>query len=386
MPRELPSRGDRGKPYLASRLARSTSASDLVASPDVPRRRRRHSRTAGFLFYQAIYVPVVFARTVYRQLIVLAGMFAVGAGVFAYYEHLPPLSATLASVSTITTIGLYVPNGGNFRTLNPTESVLLIGLIIISVGAAASLLQGTISAVVEGDLARGAAERSLIKRLKGHVVVVGYSHLGRYVKEKLDALGLDTVVVTRDPAAYEALTRAKSLVVHELENRPVITLKEANLDTASTLVAAHEKDSENMLTVLSARRLRPELRIIAVVHDDQLIETAKNAGANVVIPASVAVGHLLALSATTKDLVGIVFSERVGTKEIAQFSVFRGSRLIGKKLPELTQHAHVVGVVRGDDLIRNVFDPSLVIQEGDTLLVFGEPEGLHLLEQQAEAT
>ncbi len=360
---------------------------DPLLSAHVPRRTtRRHSRTLGFLLYQALYAPLVFARVIYRQLIVLTAMFASGAAVFSYYQHLPPLSALLASVSTITTIGLYVPNGGNFVTLNSTEAALLIVLIIVSVGAAASLLQGTVSAVVSGDLARGEAERSLIRRMKGHVIVFGYTHLGRYVADKLRELGLDCVVVTRDPTLYETLTKRKVLAVLEQENRPIVTLKAANIETASTLITAHEKDPDNMLIILSARRLKPSIRIISVVHDDQLSEPAKNAGADVVIPSSVSVGHLLALSATTKDLVGIVFSERVGTKEIAQFSVFRSSKLIGQGFQNLTRLAHVVGIVRNDELIRDVFDPALRVEEGDTLLVFGDPAGLHELEEEAEAT
>jgi len=140
-----------------------------------------------------------------------------------------------------------------------------------------------------------------------------------------------------------------------------------------------------MLVILSARRLRPDIRIISVVHDEQLVDTAKNAGADVTIPSSVSVGHLLALSAVTRDLVGIVFSEKVGTKEIAQFSVFKSSKLVGKKLHELTEFAHVIGIVRNQELIQNVFDPDLRVKEDDTLLVFGDPAGLHELESEAEA-
>jgi voltage-gated potassium channel len=359
--------------------------SAAITGPVVHRPRRAHSRTWGFLFYQALYAPLVFVRAIYRQLLVLTVMFASGAAVFAYYQHLPTIAAVLASVSTITTIGLYVPNGGNFMTLNSTEAALLIVLILISVGAAASLLQGTVSAVVGGDLARGEAEKALIHRMKGHVIVVGYTHLGRYVAEKLGQLGMDCVVVTRDRAIYESLTKQKVLAVLELENRPIVTLKEANLATACALITAHEKDPDNMLLILSARRLKPDVRIISVVHDDQLIETAKNAGADVVIPSSISVGHLLALSATTKNLVGFVFSERVGTKEIAQFSVFRTSPLVGKGLQEVAKLAHVVGIVRGEDLLPNLFDPGVRVQEGDTLLVFGDPENLHSLEEQAGA-
>jgi voltage-gated potassium channel len=338
------------------------------------------------VLYQTLYTPIVLARTIYRQLLILAAMFAAGTAIFVYYEHLPVLTALLASVSTITTIGLYVPNGGNFVTLNPTEAELLIVMIIISVGAAASLLQSTVSSVVNGDLARGEAEKHLIGRMKGHAIVFGYTHLGRFVAEKLGSIGMDYVVVTRDPQLYETLTKQKVLAVLEHENRPVDALKAARVEAAATLIAAHDKDTDNMLVVLSARRLRADLRIITVVHDGQLADTAKNAGADVVIGSSVSVGHLLALSATTKDLVGIVFSERVGTKEIAQFTVFKSSKLIGRHLSDLTTYAHVVGVVRNDELIRNIFDPTLTIREDDTLLVFGDPAALHDLEAAAGAT
>ncbi len=338
------------------------------------------------MLYQSLYAPRIFLKAVYKQIVVLGAMFGWGALVFSYYDHLPLISSLLASVSTITTIGLYVPNGGNFLTLDRNEALLLMVMIVVSVGAAASLLQSTVNTVVNGDLARGEAEKSMIKRMKDHAVVFGYAHLGRYVAEKLGELGFDFVVVTHDPTIYEALTKRRMLVVLEHENRPIMALKEAGIETASTLIAAHEKDSDNMMVVMSARRLRPDLRIITVVHDEQLMDTVKNAGADVAIPSSVSVGHLLALSATTKDLVGLVFSEQVGTKEIAQFSVFKSSKLIGKKLQDLVQFAHIIGVVRGEELIQNVFDPALRIQQDDTLLVFGDPAGLHELETEAQAT
>jgi Trk K+ transport system NAD-binding subunit len=98
------------------------------------------------------------------------------------------------------------------------------------------------------------------------------------------------------------------------------------------------------------------------------------------------VGHLLALSAVTKDLVGIVFSEKIGTKEIAQFSVFRGSRLIGQGLQVVSKYAVIIGVVRDNEVLQHIFDPDFKIREGDTLLVLGDPSNLHILEEEAEAT
>jgi Trk-type K+ transport system membrane component len=140
---------------------------DAILANRLKRRKiRKESRKFSFMFYQVLYGPIVFFRAVYRQVILLSVMFVWGAAIFSYFERLPFIDSLLASVSTITTIGLYVPNGGNFFTMSHTEAVLLIIMIIISVGAGASILQSSVSTVVNGGLAKGEAEKHLIKRLK----------------------------------------------------------------------------------------------------------------------------------------------------------------------------------------------------------------------------
>jgi len=347
---------------------------------------RKESRKLQFLLYRAFYGPVVFLKAVYRQLLILFAMFMWGAAVFSYFEGLPPLDALLASVSTITTIGLYVPNGGNFVTLNHTEAALLIVMIIVSVGAGASVVQSTVNSVVNGALAKGEAEKRLVSRLKNHVIVFGYSLIGKYVVEKLEELGFDYVVITKDQIVYQELLKKNILAVFEHETQPIAALKSAAIERAGMVIVAHVNDPDNMLFILSARKLRPDIRIITVVHDSALVETAKNAGADIVIPSSVTVGHLLALSAVTKDLVGVVFSEKIGTKEIAQFSIFKNSKLIGKGLPEVSKLAVIIGVVRDEQVVQNLFDTGFTIREGDTLLVLGDPSNLQILEDEAKAT
>ncbi len=346
---------------------------------------RKETQKFGFLLFEAMYGPIIFLKAVYRQLVLLTVMFLSGAVIFSHYEHLPAIASLLASVSTITTIGLYVPNGGNFATLNRTEAFLLIVMIIVSVGAGASIVQSTVNAAVESALAKGDAEKRLISRLKSHVIVFGYSHLGVYVVDKLEELGYDYVVITKDNVVYQELLKKNVLAILEHETQPIIALRAAGIEKAALVVVAHQTDSDNMLFILSARKLRPDIRIVSVVHDSALIETAKNAGADVVIPSSVTVGHLLALSAVTKDLVGIVFSEKIGTKEIAQFTVFKTSSLIGKGMEEVSKYARVIGVVRGNDVVSNMFDRDFALQENDTILVLGDPSNLDVLEKKAKA-
>lgn len=361
-----------------------SSADSILVRPSKPKL-HRESRRVGFILYEALYGPLIFLKAVYRQLIILLAMFVSGAVIFAHYNALSPISAFLASVSTITTIGLYVPNNVFSGNVNQDEAVLLIVMIIVSVGAGASIVQGTVNAAVNSALAKGEAEKRMISRLKNHAIVFGYSHLGRYVVEKLEELGFDYVVITKEDSVYNELLRNDILAVMESGIQPLATLKLAGIERASLVVVAHQDDPDNMLTILSARKIRPDIRIITVVHDASLIETAKNAGADVVIPSSVTVGHLLALSAVTKDLVGVVFSEKIGTKEIAQFSIFKSSPLIGKGLEEVSRYANVIGVVRGNAVVENIFAQSFTLQQNDTLLVLGDPSNLEHLEQTAEA-
>jgi voltage-gated potassium channel len=343
----------------------------------------KQTRKFSFVFYQVFYGPIAFIKAVYRQVLILALMFVLGAVIYSYYDHLPTVNAFLASVSTITTVGFFVPNGGNFFTLNQDQAVLLIVLIIISVGALASIVQSMVSMLVDGKLAKSEAQKQLMKRLKNHVIVFGYSHLGKYISEKLEELGFDYVIMTKDPNTYAELLKRDIFVVLEYKNALIEALKTAGIDQASMVVIAHEQDSENMLITLTTRKLRQDVRIISVVHDPTLVETAKAAGASKVIPDTVTIGQLVALSAVTKGLVGVVFSEKVGAKEIAEFSIFKGSPLIGKGLKEISKYGSVIGVIRDGKVETNLFFPDFTLKENDTLLVMGETEMFYKIEKKA---
>jgi len=364
----------------------SSKIADAVLGRVLHPRFKRESRKFGFILYESFYRPIIFFKAVYRQLLVLFVMFFVGAAIFSHYNALPPIPAFLASVSTVTTLGLYVPNNVFVIGGNTQEAILLIFLIIGSVGIGASIVQGLVNTAVDTALAKGQATQHLISKLKNHTIVFGYNLLGRYVVEKLEELGLDYVVITNDNDVYNDLLSRKVLAVFESGFQPIESLKDAGIERASFIVSAHQNDQDNMVFVLSARKMRPDIRIITVVHDALLMDTAKNAGADVVIPSWVTVGHLLGLSTVTKDLVGVVFSEKLGTKEIAQFSIFASSPLIGQHLEEVANYASIIGVIRGGSVVQNIFIPNFTIQENDTLLVMGDPVQLEMLEKKAKAT
>jgi Trk K+ transport system NAD-binding subunit len=110
---------------------------------------------------------------------------------------------------------------------------------------------------------------------------------------------------------------------------------------------------------------------------------AKDAGANVVIPSTATVGELLAFSADNTDLVGVVFTQNMKTQRIGEFTIRSPSPIIGKKLHEVAEMEKIIGAIRDGRVDAKVFDGSFTLQEGDILLILGDPTSLkeHLEER-----
>jgi len=328
------------------------------------------------------YGPLAFVRAGYSQLLMLLCMFIFGTFVFSHYEGLPGLLALFASVSTVTTIGLFTPNNGNVFAMNRNEVIMVIVLMIVSVGSGASLLQSTIS-VATSEHGRAEAKKRLVRRLKKHIIVYGYNHMGKYVDEKLDEIGFDYVVISRDANVVQDLTNDNVFAVLETQTDPIKALKSAGIDKASKIIVADTNDSENIRFILTARKLRPDIKIHTVVQDPSLIETAKDAGADVVIPSSVAVGKLLAFSAGSEDYVGVLSLKRgTATQSISEFRIKASSPLIGKRLQEVAEHAKIVGVERRGTIVGKIFDGTFTLKENDTLLIIDDPSNLTKFEEK----
>jgi len=330
-----------------------------------------------------LYGPLSFVRAGYTQLLLLLCMFVFGTFVFSRYEGLPGLLALFASVSTVTTIGLFTPNNGNVFAMNRNEVIMVIVLMIISVGSGASLLQSTIS-VATSEHGRVEARKRLMKRLKKHIIVYGYNHMGKYVDEKLDEIGFDYVVISRDANVVRELIYDNVFAVLETQTDPIKALKSAGIDKASKIIVADTNDSENIRFILTARKLRPDIKIHTVVQDPSLVETIRDAGADFIIPSSVAMGQLLAFSTGAEDYAGVVFLKRLGTGGllISEFRINPSSPLIGKRLQEVAEHAKIVGVERDGTIMGNVFDGSFTLKENDTLLLFDDPSNLKKFQEK----
>ncbi|MFJ7969120.1 NAD-binding protein [Streptomyces sp. NPDC096324] len=138
----------------------------------------------------------------------------------------------------------------------------LVGLLLLPV-----LLAAVLEAL--GTFRGGTALRKPPRGLSGHVVLLGVGKIGTRVLARLRELRIPVVCVEADPEA-RGLALARSLrvpvVLGDVTQEGV--LEAAKIHRAHALLALTSADTMNLEAVLSARTLKPDLRVVLRLYDD----------------------------------------------------------------------------------------------------------------------
>ena len=204
------------------------------------------------------------------------------------------MDAFYYGVVTASTVGY-----GDITPAADSQSAKLFTLSVVLVGPSAFALAigSVLGPAIQARLSKalGTMTDSQLELLEDHVLVLGYGDLTEPI---LDELGDATpyIVITDDP---DTAARLKSrdidvLTANPSDEEPLIR---AGIERARAAVVATENDAEDALTILTARELNPELRIIAAATDRENENKLRRAGADEVISPAVIGGHMLVESA-----------------------------------------------------------------------------------------
>ncbi|WP_405976743.1 NAD-binding protein [Streptomyces sp. NBC_00988] len=138
----------------------------------------------------------------------------------------------------------------------------LVGLLMLPV-----LLAAVLEAL--GTFRTASALRKPPRGLGGHVVLLGLGKIGTRVLTRLRELNIPVVCVEADP-------EARGLAVARRLRVPVIlgdvtqegVLESAKVHRAHALLAVTSSDTTNLEAVLYARSVRPDLRVVLRLYDD----------------------------------------------------------------------------------------------------------------------
>lgn len=165
------------------------------------------------------------------------------------------------------------------------------------------------------------------------------------------------------------------------------TLQDAGVGKARGLIAALATDADNLFLILSAKTLKPALKVAASAGEEEAEEKLRRAGADTVFAPYIHAGHRLAQALIRPHVFQFLdfTTTGMGLKAvIEQVPVVEGSEFASMSLKQM-QIRREIGVIvlairRADGEM--VFNPpaEAIIQSGDYLVVMGEQDNLRKLE------
>jgi len=129
--------------------------------------------------------------------------------------------------------------------------------------------------------------------LEGHVIVVGLGPAGTEVVRRAREMGREVVVVELSGGALDRARMLGAQAILGDATYPEV-LEHAHLESASVLVVTVPDDAAAVIVVASARRMAPDVRVLARARYSRSAEDLERAGAHEVMDEEHAVGRDLA--------------------------------------------------------------------------------------------
>ncbi|MEF8851920.1 MAG: NAD-binding protein [Haloarculaceae archaeon] len=199
-------------------------------------------------------------------------------------------------IVTGTTVGYGDATPSTELTKLFTLSVIVLGTGSFTIASGSLLIPAIESRISSAFGNMSASELTL---LEDHVLVLGHSDMTEPILEELDGT-TDTVVVTVDTDAASDL-RDDGFDVLTDDPTDEEALLDARIDQASGVVVATEDDARDVLAVLAARQVNPDIRIVAAAQTQNNVSKLEGVGADSVISPLNIGGRMLGRSVLGKD-------------------------------------------------------------------------------------
>lgn len=280
-----------------------------------------------------LIVPAVFLAVVVLGAAV--GYYVLGGGRWSYSDCLYMTSITLTTVG----FGEVLPGMEDV----PGARAFTVGVIILGMGSMLVVASNLTAVIIEGDLRRAWRKtrmRKEIKALTEHVVVCGVGSTGRHVMEELIAADRPCVAIDIDRERLEQVAEhypagAFRYIVGDATDDEV--LAEANVASASGMVAALANDKDNLFLVVTTRQANPKARIIARGSDLGVLEKLKKSGADAGVSPNF-IGGMRMVSEMLRPHVVKFLDEMLRDRDrnmrIEEIAVPAESRLAGNTIGE----------------------------------------------------
>lgn len=287
------------------------------------------------------------------------------------------------TIVTLSTLGSY-PAGMTFTSrygMTLTIIVVLGGVATMGIG-----LQIVVGPWLERTMKRALKKKRVSLPEKDHVIVCGYSGMGKEVIRNLESHDVDFLVISNDEDKIKKLNNSRLPFIAG-DSTKMKTLKKANIDDAFSLVAVDD-DSTNAFICLTANKINKNVRIVSSVEKSRHEGILRRAGADHVVSSKSITGAMIGAKAIDESLIDIgeKGEELLEGLKIEQMNITEDSELAEKTIKEAEigkkTGAAVVGIWDNGNLKVSV-SPSDKLLPGDIILVLGNTEQLKNLRRYA---
>lgn len=214
--------------------------------------------------------------------------------------------------------------------------------------------------------------------MSNHVVLCGLGKVGFRVLQKLVALGEEVVVLEKDPGCENlAWARKRGIPVRVGSGREEGIFEDLNVANAKSIIVATNDDLANLEMAIDARKLRPDVRVVLRMYDQELAEKIYDSmDIHLAFSTAELAAPLFAAASTDRTVINAFYvGERLLV--VARLFVNAGSELAGTTVGALSkQHQAFVLTHRHEG--KPTLHPSedTAFQVGDRLTIQCEPQEL----------
>jgi voltage-gated potassium channel len=299
------------------------------------------------------------------------GYYIIGSGKASWLDSLFMTVITIAGIGYgEITDGANTPHGRAFTIIVTIFGIMAMTYIVTNVTAF----------LVEGHLNNFLRRRRMQKRIEeldGHYIVCGLDGVGKHILNELATTNREAIMVDISPEHLEQAVKVYDMPHIEGDATDEGTLRQAAIDKAAGLFVATGDDNVNLVIVLTARQLAPDIRIVCCIHNAKNMDKARNAGANSVVSPTFIGGMRMAsemVRPTVVTFLDIMLRDKQKNLRIEEVEIPKG--LAGKNIStlELKTHPHtlLMSIKHDNDWVYNPAD-SYKLSEGDVLVFMTTP-------------
>ncbi|MCX5884965.1 MAG: NAD-binding protein [Proteobacteria bacterium] len=329
---------------------------------------------------------------IYKRLlfILITFLLVLFAGVIGYktIEGWTVLEALYMTVITLASVGFM-----EVHPLSPAGRIFTISLILGGTGILIYGISTVTAFIVEGELTNVLRRRKMQKKidqLKGHYIVCGADQTGRYAIEELVNIKQHFAVIEKDSEKIKHLEEQDILCIEGDATHNAV-LQTAGIQRAKGLITALHSDAENLLVVFTAKKLNPNLRVIAKAVEEESEQKIRMAGADGVVMPNF-IGGLRMVSEMTRPSVVTFLDTMLRSQDktirVEEIEIGPGSLFLGKSIDDTgilsTEGVTLVALVNKINGSNYLFNPpkSRVLTENDVLIVMGNVEVINTLKEK----